>query len=295
MRNDLLPFLFNAAWQPTVFLVVGALTARLLRRGSARLEYFASAATFAAAALTPWVSLIMFRKDAGVLHRWAWASQPATGFGLWVNGATVASRSGSPLLANASHVLPLLVALIYGLFVLIQLSRLVYGWLLVRRVVARSSRCEDERVLHLASYARAELHVPEAELRISNTALVPFTVGFSKAVVVLPQFLLSDSNDALTLVLAHEFAHVQRRDWMVNALLLVLSLPVSFHPCIGLMRKKVEAAREAACDEVASGCMVSTVAYARALLDLAGRLAQPQPSLVAAYKAPHWAFSTDPL
>jgi hypothetical protein len=70
----------------------------------------------------------------------------------------------------------------------------------------------------------------------------------------------------------------------MNFALLLLSMPVSFHPCIALMRKKVETTREAACDELASGCMASTSEYARALLDLAGKLAQPQPSLVAAYK-----------
>jgi hypothetical protein len=123
------------------------------------------------------------------------------------------------------------------------------------------------------------------ELRISHDVATPFAIGFLKPIIVIPQFLIDDPDkDLLSLALGHELAHVRRQDWILNLALLLLSIPFSFHPCIALMRRKVEASREAACDELAAGCVASPSVYARALLDLAGRLAQPQPSLAAAYK-----------
>jgi beta-lactamase regulating signal transducer with metallopeptidase domain len=284
MTDTLLLFLLNAAWQAVVFFILGAVAVRLLRRAPAATEYFVSAAVLVAASLAPWLSLIAFRNSVGPLHHWAWQSRPAIALGLWISGSSNSSQLGSSSSRSPWQMLPLIICLIYGVFVAIQFSRLIRGWLQVRWMVATSSACDDERVLRLTSGLRPEQHGPQAVLRISNAARVPFTVGFLRPVVVVPRFLLSDSDHVLGLVLAHEFAHVRRRDWLVNFALLLLSMPVSFHPCIALMRKKVETTREAACDEVASGCMASASVYARALLDLAGKLAQPQPSLAAAYK-----------
>ena len=284
MTNDLLLFLLNAAWQAVVFLILGAVAARLLHRAPAAFEYVAAAAVLVAASLAPWLSLITFRNSAGPLHRWVWQSRPAIAFGLWISGSSNNLQLGSSSSRSPWQMLPMIICMIYAVFVAIQFSRLICGWLQVRRMVTTSSACDDERLLRLASGARPEQHGLRAELRISDAARVPFTVGFLRPVVVVPRFLLSDSDDVLGLILAHEFAHVGRRDWVVNFALLLLSMPVCFHPCIALMRKKVETAREAACDEIASGCMASASVYARALLDLAGKLAQRQPPLAAAHK-----------
>jgi beta-lactamase regulating signal transducer with metallopeptidase domain len=283
MTNDLLVFLLNAAWQTVVFLVFGAIAARLLRRGPVTFEYFVSTAVLVVASLAPWLSLIALRNSAGALHHWAWQSGPATAFGLWISGSSYDSHVGIATPHGSWHMLSLMIAWVYGLFVAIQCSRLIYGWRQVRRMVDTSSACHGERVLRVASEVRRG-HKAQAEVRISDTARMPFTVGFFAPVVVLPHFLLSDSDEVLSLVLAHEFAHVRRCDWVMNFALLLISLPLSFHPCIALMRKKVETAREVACDEMASGCLASASVYARVLLDLAGKLAQRQPSLAAAYK-----------
>jgi beta-lactamase regulating signal transducer with metallopeptidase domain len=283
MTRDLFVFLLNAAWQAAVFFLVGVVAARALRRASAGAQYVLAVTGLIAASLTPWLSMIPLPNSESLVHRWAWQSRPATVFGLWMSGGLDGPQL-NPAVAPGWHIVPLVIALTYGLFIAIQFCRLMHGWLQVRRVVASSRACNDLRVLRIASSLHREDSSMKARVLVSDTARVPFTIGVSSPAVVLPYFLVSDSDEVLALVLAHEFAHIRRRDWIVNLGLLLISLPLSVHPCIALMRKKVEASREVACDELALGCMASASDYARALLDLAGKLAQPQPSLAAAYK-----------
>jgi len=177
------------------------------------------------------------------------------------------------------------IATIYALFLLIQLARLIWGLVQLRAMLRGASECTDARLLKLSERFGRSANNADAKVLVSASARVPFAIGFVRPTIILPLSLVEQAHDdEFAVVLAHEFAHIQRRDWIWNLLMLLVSMPISFHPCVALMRKKVEAAREAACDEYAAGRMASASTYARALLDLAGKLAQPQPSLAAAYK-----------
>jgi TonB family protein len=96
---------------------------------------------------------------------------------------------------------------------------------------------------------------------------VPMTLGPFRPVVVIPPGLRGES---LTMALAHELVHLRRRDdvaaWgeaLVAALFFV-------HPLCALLRRRIAAAREAACDAaVLEGRRFSPRRYAQMLLDFA--------------------------
>jgi TonB family protein len=73
----------------------------------------------------------------------------------------------------------------------------------------------------------------------------------------------------LEAALAHELAHVQRRDYVKNAGYALLMLPVSYHPCAWMIKKAVGESREAVCDAMAADALESRRMYARSLLRLA--------------------------
>ena len=73
----------------------------------------------------------------------------------------------------------------------------------------------------------------------------------------------------LEAALAHELAHVRRRDYAKNVGYAVLMLPVSYHPCAWLIKKAVGESREAVCDAMAAEVLESRRMYARSLLRLA--------------------------
>jgi beta-lactamase regulating signal transducer with metallopeptidase domain len=281
--TDVLVLVLNAAWQAVVFFLLGQLIARLIRRAPAHFEYLVWVSVLLAASATPWLSFATSGTTMRVIHHWVWQSDVMTDFGLWLNGGGLSVRRQ---VAAPGHwsLLPLL-SYVYLTFVAAQLSGLVWGSLQVRRIVRQATECVDRRVLRIGERFLCGESRRVVKILVSKDARVPFAIGLARSAIVLPNALLADAtDDELVVVLAHEFAHVERNDWIFNILRLLLSIPISFHPCVVLMRKKVEASREAACDEFAAGCMASAAVYARALLDLAGKLAQPQPSLVAAYK-----------
>ncbi len=53
-----------------------------------------------------------------------------------------------------------------------------------------------------------------------------------------------------TTAIGHESAHIARRDFALNVLLELLSIPVSFYPAAWLMRRRIVQAREMPCDEL---------------------------------------------
>ena len=173
MTSDLFLFLLNAAWQAVVFLLLGAIAARALRRASAAAQYFLAVTVLIAASLAPWLSMISLPNARVLVHRWAWQSRPATVFGLWMSGGSNGSQL-SPPASPGWHIVPLVVAWTYALFVAIQLGRLMYGWLQVRRMVALSRACDGLRVLRLASSLRRGALLdqgPGSRLRCGTSAV----------------------------------------------------------------------------------------------------------------------------
>jgi len=95
--------------------------------------------------------------------------------------------------------------------------------------------------------------------------------------VLLPTNILRDlpANDLHT-VIAHEFAHLRRNDFVKNLVYEWLSLPVSYHPLLWRTRERLMETREMVCDE-----MVAAVSgrdeYAHSLLRLASLLVEGMP------------------
>ena len=282
MITRLIFYLLNACWQVLAVFLLGVGVTRLLRRTTAAVEYAVWVAILLAACLAPLLSLA---PHTGIVsHAVVRQPQTATDFGLWLEGG---ARSSSGEAAIVHNWLPILLGgfAVYAIFVVAHFARLLVGLLQVRRIIASAKLCPSFELPQPHPALQRRLAESGCLLRISNTARVPFAFGLFRPSIVIPRYLLETADDErITAVLAHELAHVQRRDWIVNLLLLVLSTPLGFHPCIALIRRRVEACREAACDELAAAYMTSRLHYGRALLDLAGTFAKQQLSLAAAYK-----------
>lgn len=97
--------------------------------------------------------------------------------------------------------------------------------------------------------AWASVASPGSSVRVHPDATVPMVVGLWRPVVVLPEtleFVLSD--DELAMVLAHEAAHLRRRDALVSLYMFACGLLFFFHPLVWLARREWKHSREAACD-----------------------------------------------
>jgi len=101
----------------------------------------------------------------------------------------------------------------------------------------------------------------------------PITLGIRQPVLLVPEGFLEDVvNGNADALLAHELAHVQRRDFAKNLFYSALSIPTAFHPCVWMTRSRLSESREMVCDAIAAELVSGRDQYARALVRLASKL-----------------------
>ena len=99
--------------------------------------------------------------------------------------------------------------------------------------------------------AKQSLGMAGGELRIVRADQVPAACGWWRPCVVLPEGLSSALSAAeLRAVIAHELAHVRRRDNLTGAAARAIVAVFWFHPLLWWMERRMLAERERACDEM---------------------------------------------
>jgi beta-lactamase regulating signal transducer with metallopeptidase domain len=122
------------------------------------------------------------------------------------------------------------------------------------------------------------LKIPLPSIRSSALPLAPFTFGFRRPVIVLPEEMLaSGPSDVLLSVIGHEMAHIERGDFLCQAALELLFPLLAFHPCAHWIRRRIRAARELSCDELVAARFLDGPRYAASLLDVALKTAACAP------------------
>jgi beta-lactamase regulating signal transducer with metallopeptidase domain len=155
------------------------------------------------------------------------------------------------------------------------------GWFQVQRM-----RCETEPVSgewrERADRLCRRLGVRQTVRVLRSTAVeIPAVIGALRPVILLPVSALSGLPPwQLECILAHELAHIRRRDHLVNLLQIVAETLLFYHPAVWWVSRQIRLERENCCDDIASELAGSRIAYARALVDLEElRLASPRLAL----------------
>lgn len=164
--------------------------------------------------------------------------------------------------------LPWLVAIWFGGVFTIGL-RSLWQWRRLLRIVAGAIPVADwdSRLNNLR--IRFGLRRP-VRLLASVQVLTPMLIGWFKPVILLPASMLTGfAPDQLELIIAHEFGHVRRWDYLANLIQVVIETVLFYHPVVHWISRDVRNLREECCDDlvlqVARG---NPLAYARALADL---------------------------
>ncbi|MDX5482246.1 MAG: M48 family metalloprotease, partial [Hymenobacteraceae bacterium] len=112
--------------------------------------------------------------------------------------------------------------------------------------------------------------IPQAvRLVESRVVRVPMTIGFAKPVILLPIGAVAGLPQAqVEAILAHELAHILRRDYLVNLLQSVVEILFFYHPAVWWMSGVLRAEREHCCDDIAVSICGDSLTYARALTEL---------------------------
>ena len=144
--------------------------------------------------------------------------------------------------------------------------------------MTRTFRASSAPQIPCAALA-AQFHLKRVpRIRVTKSRRAPLTFGVLRPTVLLPDDLPAGS-ERFRLVLAHELAHIRRRDCLRKRLLTLCLCVYWWHPLVWVMVVLANRDMELACDEAvlcALGTDVKKV-YALTLLDMAQRKTRPSP------------------
>jgi len=150
-------------------------------------------------------------------------------------------------------------------------------WTLVRafrfsRWLARCSQLAPGELLHEATEVGRRLELARMPQVNTTTAHVSPMVCWTggRVRLVIPSFLLSSlERNELRAVLAHELAHVRRRDHLVRWIEWLACSAFWWNPVAWWARRELRSAEEASCDALGAAAVQSTPHdYARSLLQV---------------------------
>lgn len=148
----------------------------------------------------------------------------------------------------------------------VRLRQFGSAWFATRRLVAGSARAHDLEIAH------ADLLPAGTQVRVTS-AHGPAVMGLRHPCIVLPASLAQTlSPDGLRAVLAHEAEHIRRRDPAWHALQCVVLALLWWNPLLAKLAKRVDAARELACDAGAVRRSGDALGYADVLLGVAAAM-----------------------
>lgn len=207
----------------------------------------------------------------------------------WVVVAPGPVTAPAPTVAAAPPTWPLaVVALWLGLAAVVA-GRQLARHRRTRRLAAAEAPAPAWLVDEVAALGR-RLGVPTRRLtvRISDSAAAPYLIGVARPLLVVPATLCTDPRrPARTAALLHELAHVRRGDAALRVVQAVAASLFFFWPVVRWVNRRIDHARELACDAYAlAHGPLSAPAYARMLVELVrARGAAPAAGLALARRA----------
>ncbi|MBS1875341.1 MAG: TonB family protein [Acidobacteria bacterium] len=119
--------------------------------------------------------------------------------------------------------------------------------------------------------AASPLPTPTAPVPIvlSSAIPVPMTWGVRRPVILLPTGASEWPDSRLRSAIAHEVAHIERRDWLVQMFALAVCSVYWFHPLAWLAARRLSSHAEHACDDRVLLSGTTPADYAADLVEIA--------------------------
>jgi GWxTD domain-containing protein len=241
--------LLHFLWQGTAIAISFAMLRRLLERSLApQGRYILACLALAAMTVAPVLTFLMVPAP---------SAAPIT---LWSVSASEWQRS-----------LPAVVVL-WLLGVVVFSLRLAGAWRFTARLrsAAHPAPAEwQQTVERIAACVGARQAV---RLLISSMVDVPTVIGWLRPVILVPvEFFTGVPVEHIKALLAHEIAHVRRRDYLMSMLQSIAEAVLFYHPAVWWISEQIRAERELCCDDIAVAVGGDLLTYARALTELESR------------------------
>ncbi len=237
--------LVHFLWQGLLLGCATAVALTLLRNSRAEYRYLAACSALLACAC--WPAIELYRRLNG-----------DAGGGIDINAIHLAAQTivGDGESFDLSDSVRGIVSL-WALCVAVLALRMILGLLWIDRAARRCDGLHrDQRqrweagLRHLATRFGVTRAV---RLRIVDGIASPITAGWWRPVVLVPAALVAGMPpDLLEALLAHEMAHIQRHDYLVNLLQNVIETLLFYHPAVWWISNRIRIERELVADDFAA-------------------------------------------
>jgi TonB family protein len=148
---------------------------------------------------------------------------------------------------------------------------------------SRSVDCGNGRIQAMLSKVGIELRCRRTvRIEQSIDECTPMTWGAFRPCVLLPRSAEHWPDSRIRVVLAHELAHVQRMDWLVQTVVQAVCVLYWFNPLFWMAANRMHRESERACDDAVLRLGVDARDYATHLLEIARAFCQPKAGLALA-------------
>jgi len=110
------------------------------------------------------------------------------------------------------------------------------------------------------------------QIRLSTKLQSPMVWRWLRPTIVMPESCLTWGSDRFQRVLAHEYAHIERNDWLVKIVVRVICAVFWFVPPVWLISHKIDWYAEVACDDHVLNLLDCRAEYADDLLELSAEI-----------------------
>jgi beta-lactamase regulating signal transducer with metallopeptidase domain len=252
----------------TLVTALGLLVCVALRRRSAALRHMILAATLAAAAAAPIFEATLPHWELQVLSSSSQAISTTPGLSADGVGEAFAAPTGMPAAPRVTWS-ALLLAL-WGIGFVVVWAGLLAGFV---RLVSMTRRCRPApsnvwRARAEALSGQQSLSQRITVLESPDPALL-LTWGVFRPRIVIPAGARSWARERIEVVLAHEIAHIARRDWVVQIAAETVRAVYWFNPLIWVACRRLRHESEQACDDIVLRRGIAAADYASHLLAVA--------------------------
>jgi len=265
-------FILNAIWQITAITALALLCTKLLHRAPSRFSHGVWIAALGACLLIPTATVVLQHREAtGRASEATPTHQPDRAEEPSARAIPVSFHSLSRAVSFSPRILNTLL-LVYGIVLLFHVVRLAWFGYQTRGVCQLAyPRPLPPALARIVEHCARSFSLPCVSVLCTADLSGPATLGFGRPLLLLPETFFLDAfpEDDLFSAIAHELAHILRRDFLFNLLYQIASLPVCFHPCAALILSRIAQTRELACDEIAARMLPTTKRYATSVLHMA--------------------------
>ncbi|MCC9135808.1 M56 family metallopeptidase [Pontibacter silvestris] len=279
--------LLHSLWQGALTALVLGVLLILLNHHTARARYTVSGIAMLLQLLFSLVTFVHYYTSSGgtasqMLNSATEHAVPTE------NTATLRAYSLHEAMGTAQYYfeqhLPLLVTL-WLLGLLAMILRFLGGVALTQRLRNYKTSPLALNWQHMLSDLSHRIGVKQS-VKLVESALVqvPMVIGYVKPVILLPMGTVTGLTQAqVEAILAHELAHILRKDYLLNMLQSVVDILFFYHPAMWWISGMVRTERENCCDDLAVAYCGNPLVYARALAELEAMRLPTAPAMAVAF------------